>query len=258
MILSLTCHSLRKFSPTHTHPAISIHEFSKPYKLFFLEFDSFINGWMLIVNKFTCHSLRNFPPLIHILPYPFMNFWTLWVIISWVWVIHKKSNVNGKNSLNDFISYLSFLKKIFPHSYTSCHIHSWIFKTLQVILSGVWLIHKWLNVNCKQIHLKILSVTCHSLRNFPHSYTSCHIHSWISEPYELFFLEFESFTKSQMLMEKNSLNDFISYLSFLKKLSPTHTHPAISIHEFSKPYKLFFLEFDSFINGWMLIVNKFT
>ena len=32
IILSVTCHSFRSFSPTHTQPLISICESSKPYK----------------------------------------------------------------------------------------------------------------------------------------------------------------------------------------------------------------------------------
>ena len=44
IILSVTCHDLRIFSLTHTHPLISIHEFSKPYKLLFIEFESFVKG----------------------------------------------------------------------------------------------------------------------------------------------------------------------------------------------------------------------
>ena len=49
--------------------------------------------------------------------------------------------------------------------------------------------------------------------------------------------------------EKKLLNTFICHLSFLKKLSHNHTHPSISIHEFSKPYELLFLEFESFVKG---------
>ena len=37
-------------------------------------------------------------------------------------------------------------------------------------------------------------------------------------------------------MGKKSLNNFISHLSWLKKLSPAHTHPLKTHHEFSKPY----------------------
>ena len=49
------------------------------------------------------------------------------------------------------------------------------------------------------------------------------------------------------LGKKNLLSNFISHLSFLKKLSPNHTHLPVSIHEFLKPYNLLFLEFESFV-----------
>ena len=46
-------------------------------------------------------------------------FETLWVIIFWVRVTYKMLNVNwGKNSLNNIICHLSWLKKLFPCSYT--------------------------------------------------------------------------------------------------------------------------------------------
>ena len=45
-------------------------------------------------------------------------------------------------------------------------------------------------------------------------------------------------------MEKNSLNNIICHLSWLEKLSPTHTHPLISICEFWKPYESLFFEFE--------------
>ena len=85
-----------------------------------------------------------------------------------------------------------------------------------------------------------------------------HKHSVVSnheflKPCELLFLEFESFVKGWMWIGKNSLNIFMCHLSFLKKLSPTHTHPLISIHEFLKPCELLFLEFESFVKGWMWI-----
>ena len=40
-----------------------------------------------------------------------------------------------------------------------------------------------------------------------------------------------------MNWKKNSLNNFICHLSFLRKLSYTDIQPLISICEFSKPYK---------------------
>ena len=48
---------------------------------------------------------------------------------------------------------------------------------------------------------------------------------------------------------KKLLYNFICHLSFLKKLSPTHTPPLISICEFLKPYNLLFLKFESFVKG---------
>ena len=59
------------------------------------------------------------------------------------------------------------VSETFPNSYTSPHIHSWIFETLRVIIFWVRVTHKMLNVNWEKIHSIILSVTCHGLRNFP-------------------------------------------------------------------------------------------
>ena len=47
-----------------------------------------------IILSVTCHSLGNFPPVIHIPSYPFMNFRQPTIIIFWVRVIHKKFNMN--------------------------------------------------------------------------------------------------------------------------------------------------------------------
>ena len=54
-----------------------------------------------------------------------------------------------------------------------------------------------------------------------------------------------------MLIGKNSLNNFICHLSWLKKLSPTHAHPLIFICEFSEPYVLLYFELESLIKCWM-------
>ena len=71
--------------------------------------------------------------------------------------------------LHFFFFYLSLVMswENFPHSYTSPHIHSWIFEALQVIIFWVRVIHKMLNVNWEKIDSIILCVTCHGLRNFP-------------------------------------------------------------------------------------------
>ena len=42
IILSVTCHGLRNFSPAHTHPLIYICEFSIAYELLFFELESLI------------------------------------------------------------------------------------------------------------------------------------------------------------------------------------------------------------------------
>ena len=175
IILSVTCHGFRNFAPAHTHPLVSIHEFSKPCKLFFFELESLIKCWMWIGKKIhsiilsvTCHGFRNFPWLIHIPSKPIMNFQNPASYYFWVRVTHKMLNVNWeKNSLNNFICHLSWLKKLCPCSYTSPQNQSWIFKTLQVIIFWVRVTHKMLNVNWEKIHSIILSVTCHGFRNFP-------------------------------------------------------------------------------------------
>ena len=108
---NIICHLswLEKLSPTHTHPLISIHEFSKPCELLLFELESLIKCWMWIGKKIhsiilsvTCHGFRNFPLLIHIPSQPFMNFWNPASYYFWVRVTHKMLNVKlGKNSLNN-------------------------------------------------------------------------------------------------------------------------------------------------------------
>ena len=48
-------------------------------------------------------------------------------------------------------------------------------------------------------------------------------------------------------MGKNSLNNIICHLSWLKKLSPAHSHPLKTIREFWKPYELLFSELESLV-----------
>ena len=97
----------------------------------------------------------------------------------------------GKNSLNNFISHLSWLEKLSP-----AHTHS--LKTFREFL----------------------------------------------KPYELLFSELVTHKILNVNWEKNSLNNIICHLSWFQKLSPTHTHPLISIHEFSKPCELLFFELE--------------
>ena len=123
----------------------------------------------------------------------------------------------------------------FPHSYTSPHIHLWIFETLWVIIFWVWVICKRLNVNWEKIHSIIFwHFTFLEKLSPTHTHPPISIHEFL-KPYDWLFLEFESFVKGWMWIGKNSPSNFICHLSFLKKLSPTHTHPLISICECSTP-----------------------
>ena len=139
----------------------------------------------------------------------------------------------------------------FPHSYTSPHILWWIFETPQLIISWVWVICKRLNVNRKNIDSIILSVTCHSLINFPpliHIPSYAFINSW--NPTSYYFLSLSHSLKVECDLEKNSLSIFICHLSFIKKLFPTHKHSLVCIHEFLKPYKLYFLSLSHLKKRW--------
>ena len=180
----------------------------------------------------TCHGLRNFP-----CPYtsPQNHLWifkTLWVIIFWVKVTRKMLNVNWEKIHSLILCVTCHGVRNFPCPYTFPQNHLWIFKTLWVIIFWVRVTCKMLNVNWEKIHSLILCVTCHGLRNFasPHTHPPKTIHEF-SKPYELLFSELESLIK----LYKNLLNNFICHLSWLEKLSPSHTHPLISIREFLKP-----------------------
>ena len=140
----------------------------------------------LITLSVTCHSIRNFSPLIHNPSYSFVNFWNstidYFLSLSHSWKIECKLE---NNSLNNFICHLSFHKKLFP-------THT------QPLIS----ICEWLNVNWKTIHSIILSVTCHSLRNFPlfiHIPSYPFVNFW--DPKSHYFL-FESFIKGWMWIGK--------------------------------------------------------
>ena len=120
IILSVTCHGLRKLSPTHTHPLKTIHEFLTPYQLLFFELESLIKCWCELhensLNNFICHLSwfkKLSRPLIHIPSKPFMNFW---------------------------------------------HLTSYFFELESLIKCWMWIAWKFTSI--------ILSVTCHSLRNF--------------------------------------------------------------------------------------------
>ena len=158
-----------------------------------------------VILSVTCLSLINFPELIHIPSYAFVNFWnpTSYYFLSLSHSLKVECELE-KNSLNIFICHLSFLKKLSPTHKHSLHMHSWIFEALQVIFFEFESFEKkGLNENWKKIPSIILSVTCNSLWNFPPLIHIPHIHSLIySKPFKLLFHVFESFIKGQMWIGK--------------------------------------------------------
>ena len=126
----------------------------------------------------------------------------------------------------------------FPYSYTSPHIHSWIFEALQVIIFWVRVTHKMLNVNWEKIHSIILSVTCHGLRNFApaHTHPLKTIHEFL-RPYELLFSELVTCKMLNVNWEKiHSI--ILSVTCHGLRNFPLLIHiPLKPICEFLKPYK---------------------
>ena len=90
-----------------------------------------------------------------------------------------------------------------------------------------------------------------------HTHPFISIHKFL-KPYKLLFFELESLVKCWIWLGKNSLNNFICHLSWLKKVSPTHTHPLVSIHKFMTPYQLLFFKLESLVKCWRWIGKKFT
>ena len=134
---------------------------------------------------------RPIPPAPVTAPHPqnnliSINYYNLWlyplnVVGTLIWI--------GKKIIKNFYLSLVMVYKTFLHSYTSPHIYSWIFKTLWVIIFWVRVTCKMLNLNWEKIHSIILSVTCHSLINFP---LLIHINSYSFEnflqPMSYYFL----------------------------------------------------------------------
>ena len=124
------------------------------------------------LNNFICHLSflkKTFPPLIHIPSYPIVQILkTLWVVIFWVWVIHKRLNVNWTKIDSIIFSVTCHGLENFAstHTHPLISIHEFS-KPYRLIIFWIWVISKWLNANWEKIDSIILSVICHSLRKFP-------------------------------------------------------------------------------------------
>ena len=266
IILSVTCHSIRNFSPLIHNPSYPFVNFWNSMIDYFL---SLSHSWKIeselennSLNNFICHLSFHKKLCPHPYTSPHIHLWifeTLQVDYFLSWVIHERLNVNWKTIHSITLSVTCHSIRTLSHSYTTPHIHLWIFETLQLIISWVWVIHERLNVNWKTIHSIILSVTCHSIRNFPplkHIPSYPFMNFW--NPTIDYFLSLSHSWKGWMWIGKQSLYNFICHLSFHKKLCATHIHPLISIHEFLKLYNWLFLEFESFMKDWKWIGKQFT
>ena len=109
---------------------------------------------------------------------------TLWMIISWVWIIHEKGWMLIGNKFDSIVLSVTChcLRNFLPtHTHPLISIHE-LLETLQLIISWVWIICKRLNVNWIKIDSIILSVTCDGLKKPSPIHTHLpHIHLWIFE-----------------------------------------------------------------------------
>ena len=165
-----------------------------------------------------------------------------------------------KNSLNNFICHLSFFKKPSP-THTHC---SYPFVNFQnpyelLFLKFESLIKGWMWIG-KKIHSIISSATCHSLRNLLELIHIAHASICkFSKPYELLFLEFESFIESLNVNSKNIHSIILSVTCHcLRNHCPTHTHPSYPFVNFQNPMSYYFLSFESLIKCWMWIGKNST
>ena len=104
IILSVTCHGLRNFTPFIHIPSYPFMNFQNPvsYYLFWVRVThKILNVNCIKIHSIilcvTCHGLRNFPLLIHIPSKPFVNFWNPMsyyselesLIKCWMWIGKK-------------------------------------------------------------------------------------------------------------------------------------------------------------------------
>ena len=143
---------------------------------------------------------------------------------------------DGDNNTEVLVQYF---KLVTFHDRPPCMTHPTPPIALMMSCDVTW--HHWCYVAPPPLHSWTLILWLHfffylslvmSWETFPHSYTSPHIHSWIFEAL---------------------LNNFISHLSWFKKLSLTHTYPLKTSHELLKHYELLFSELESLIKCWMWI-----
>ena len=107
-----------------------------------------------------------------------------------------------------------------------------------------YILWMWLKVECELKKNSLNNLIWHLswFKKHPPTHTHPLISIWeFSKPYELLFLEFELLVKWKCELWNKSLNNFICYLLFLKKLSPNHTHSPYPFMNFWNPTSFYFL-----------------
>ena len=146
-----------------------------------------------IILSVTCHGLRNFPSLIHMPSYPFVNFWNPIELLffefesfvkGWMWIGKKLHSIILSVTCHGIRNFPPLMHiPSYPFVNFWNHIELLFFEFQSFVKGWMWIGNK--------IHSIILSVTCHGVRNFPHSCTSPHIHLWIFETLlSYYFLSF--------------------------------------------------------------------
>ena len=152
-----------------------------------------------LILSVTCHGLRNFPLLIHIPLYPFVNFWNLtsYYFLSLSFdpphpPLHDTPHPTPSWPTHPTPPLVHFWaqRSLFSWAASLCLPYYYYFFFFELVT------HKMLNVNWEKIHSLILSVTCHGLRNFPpliHIPLYPFVNFW--QPMSCFFFELESLIK---------------------------------------------------------------
>ena len=163
---------LKKLSPTHTHPLISIHELLKPYELLFFEFEF----WPTPPHPFMTHPPH---PTLHDTPHPTppLHDPSTHPTLSWPTQPTPPFMTHPTPPLYDTPHPTPLVKCNHKIRVQECYGG----RAMSCPWHGGWRHWGPLLVDMQPYGCFILSVTCHGLRNFPHSYTSPQNHLWIFE-----------------------------------------------------------------------------
>ena len=194
---------------------------------------------------------------------PYIHLWifdSLWVIIFWVRVTHKKLNVNSSTWITHPTPPLHDPPYHTPAWHTpppTWHTHptsTWPTPPHPYMTHPITPLHDPPHP-CMTHPTPCMTHPTSTWPNPPHP-TPPLVHFWAQR--SLF-----PWAASLCLHPTPPLHDtphptpphsFMTHLSWLDKFSPIHTHPLTSICEFWKPYELLFFELESLVKCLMWIV----